>query len=216
MSNKPKRSREVNTEKVSGYDVCQTPKHALEPIYPLLNKDWLIWESACGPERILETALYEHGYDVIGTDLLIAEKYNFFTYGENFMWDVQITNVPFSLKYLWIQRSFEFHKPFALLVPYETTAAGTFQKIAAKYHNNPWPIEVLAPERRIAFKMPDMGWGKYIIKDGKEIWRDSSAQMPVIWLTWGLNAKIRYPMYIDTYVVPMRNVKYNDDNTEKI
>lgn len=217
MANKPKKAREINTKKVSGFDVAQTPAHAIEPLIPLIPKEWVIWESAAGPEQLLLNAFSLADYHNIGTDLLYDERHNYFTYVPDFHYDIEITNVPFSLKYKWIERAFERKHRFAFIVPYETTAAAVFQKLAAKYHNQPWAIEVLAPERRINFKMPEMGWGKYVYdeKRRKEVWRDTGAQMPTIFLTWGLNAKIHYQMYIDTYAVPMRNVKYDESNTER-
>lgn len=213
---KPKTNRAGITSKVSGYDVCQTPPHALEPLIPLLQGFSLIWESAAGPEGLLVKTLRSNGLDVAATDLSYSPAFNFFSY-QPLYWDVQVTNPPWSIKYQWIKRSFELGKPFALLVPYETTAAAVFQKLAKKYHNKPYPIEPLAPERRINFKMPDKGWGKleWDAKKGKEVMRGDSAQMPTIWLTWGLIAASYYEPYITTYAIPMRKVKYNDDNTEK-
>lgn len=201
-SNKPKNNYAGDTKKVSSYDVCQTPPHALEPLYPLIDKtfdDPIIWEPACGPERIIQDTLYHlTTFRVIGTDLLYGN--NFFEYQPK-TWDMQITNPPWSIKYKWIQRSFELGKPFALLVPYETTAAAIFQRLADEYNDNPWSIEILAPERRINFKMPNKGWN------------GSSAQMPTIWLTWGLNVEGYYgPPYIKTFEIPMRSVRYDSNN----
>jgi hypothetical protein len=197
---KPKKAREIDTKKVSGFDVCQTPSHALEPLLPLLKEDWIVWESAVGPERLLRKTLCTHGYNVIGTDLLYGEEFNYFHYDPTFNYDVEVTNVPFSLKYLWIQRAMQRGKPFAFLVPYETGAAGKMQLIAAKYNT---VFQILAPERRINYKMPGKGW-------------DSSAQMPTCWITWKLHADSIYrsTMYLETFAVPMRNVKYDEHNQE--
>ena len=222
-ANKPKKAREINTEKVSGYDVCQTPPHALEPLLPYLKKHWWIWESAAGPfdEMILATTLRSKGFSVTATDLQYSPTFNYFTYEPDFIYDIEITNMPFSLKYEWLARAFERKHRFALLAPYETTFAGKWQTLFKKYNGNPWFIEILSPERRIAFKMPDMGWGKMVWdeKKQKDVWRDSSAQMPTCWITWGLEVgetQRSYSDFLRTYYVPMRNVKYNDDNTEKI
>lgn len=216
-NNKPKINRAGNISEVSGYDVCQTPPHALEPILPLLSPEWIIWESAAGPEHLLSQALADNGFKVVPTDLAVNEDWNFFTFQPR-QWTVQITNPPWSIKYDWIARSFELGRPFALLVPYETTFAAKFRNVARLYHNRPWPIEGLTPERRINFKMPNTGWGvvEWDSSKGKLVKRGDSAQMPAMWLTWGLNAGDYYKSYMTTYEVPMRNVRYNDDNTEKV
>jgi len=214
--NKPKTNRVGSTKKISGYDICQTPPHAIEPLLPLLSPDWTIWESAHGPEFLLADALIAHGHNLVMTDLADGDYYNFFTY-QPLRWTVQITNPPWSIKYPWIKRSFELGRPFALLVPYETTFAAKFRNLAVRYHNKPWSIDVLIPERRINFKMPNTGWGVVEWNDEKQdfVKRGDSAQMPVAWVTWGLNAKGMYPSYMNTYAVPTRSVRYNDDNTTK-
>jgi hypothetical protein len=215
VANKPKTNYKGDVEKINKVDICQSPPHSIEPLLPLLDEDWTIWESAVGPEKILRKTLCRHGYNVIGTDLLYGTEFNYFTFNPEFHYDVELTNIPFSIKYKWIQRAFERGKRFAFICPYETTASATFQKLAATYHNRPYTIEVLVPERRINFKMPNVGWGKEVWSEEKGFYHSGgSAQMPVIWLTWGLNAKTHYPMYIDTYAVPMRNVKYDENNQE--
>jgi len=213
---KPKTNRIGDTKKVSGYDVCQTPPHALEPLLPLIPKDWLIWESAHGPEFLLADALISNGYNVTMSDLADGEHYNFFTFQPNH-WTMQVTNPPWSIKYEWIEHSFELDRPFALLVPYETTFAAKFRNIATRYHNRPWSVDVLIPERRINFKMPNTGWGIVEWSEEKQAYvkRGESAQMPVAWVTWGLNAYTVYPSYMDMYAVPMRSVRYDVDNKPK-
>lgn len=181
-------------------DICQTPPHALEPLYPYLNKDWIIWESACGPEELLAYALTDQGYEVIGTDLMYGPEYNRAIYTPTY-YDIEITNVPFSIKYKWLEWAFKAGKPFAFLVPYETTAAAAFHKLSVQYNGKPWKIEKLTPQRRINYKMPNKGW-------------DSSAQMPTCWLTWGLEIHITKNIdeVLFEYNVPMRSVKYDENN----
>ena len=210
--NKPKNNYKGDKTKVSGYDVCQTPPHAIEPIIEILKYfvhstpgDAIIWESASGPEELLVNALRNEHFEVLATDLLIG--YNFFEYSPRFIYPsqaiVQVTNPPWSIKYDWIEESFRKGFPFALLVPFETAAAGKFQTLARKYHNNPYSIDILDLQRRINFKMPNKGWS------------NSAAQMPTMWLMWGLPVDLEYEPIANFYSVPMRNVKYNDDNTEK-
>lgn len=216
-NNKPKSNRAGDTKKVSQMDICQTPPHAIEPLLPYLDKHWIVWESAAGPEHLLVDALENEGFFVIGTDLLYSESFNFFDYAPG-TYDIQITNMPFSIKYEWLQRSFELGKRFALLAPYETTFAEKFQRLFKKYNGKPWHIEVLSPERRINYKMPNMGWGvkEYDEKKGKMVKRGDSAQMPTAWITWGL--EVHQTKNIDdalfTFYVPMRKARYDENNKE--
>lgn len=216
-NNKPKINRKGDTTAVSGYDICQTPPHALEPLLPLLDTNWTIWEPMAGPERILARTLRKHGFTVVDTDLLDGDEYNFFTYQPEH-WTMLLTNTAFSIKYDMLEHAFSFGRPIAVIVPYETTFAAKFRNVARLYHNKPWPIEVLTPERRINYKMPNTGWGVEEWSDEKQkmVKRGDSAQMPTMWLTWGLNAGAYYNQYLHTYEIPMRNVRYNADNTEKL
>jgi len=217
MAGKPKSTQVKDKTKVSAMDVCQTPPHALEPLYPYIPKGTIIWESAAGPEQLIVNALHNNGYDnVIATDLSYGEQYNYFTYEPEY-YDLQLTNVPFSLKYDWIKLAFERGIPFAVIVPYETTFAKEFQVLFAEYNGKPHWIEVLSPERRINYKMPFMNWGIKVWDEVKQkfIKKGDSAQMPTMWLTWGLNVSATRNDYLRTFYVPMRNVKYNEDNTEK-
>jgi len=192
--NKPKENKKGSLERVSGFDICQTPPYALDCIRPYIYADVEIkhptgkhfghdiyrqarvWESAAGPELLLVHALRDEGFEVYATDLLYGEQYNFFTCDIPNV-DYHITNPPYSIKYEWLARAFEISIPFALLVPYETTFAAKFQRLFHQYHEQPWRIEVISPERRINFKMPDKGWS------------GAGAQMPTCWVTWGLHVQ---------------------------
>lgn len=219
-----------NNYKPGGQDIMQTPPHAAELLFPLISKDWIIWESASGPERLLAGAFNDAGYEVIMSDIIDDPRYDFLAgydprYDEELLklasdlgnWTIQVTNPPFSLKYAWLKRSFELERPFALLVPYETTFAAEFKVLAAQYHNEPWAIQKIVPMRRFSFKTPNYGWGKLVYDEKKDkmVMRGDSAQMPTAWITWGLAAEDEYPSIFDVYHAPTRLVKYNDDNTEK-
>jgi len=210
MPSKPKQSNPGDINKVSQMDICQTPPHAIEPLLKYIPNDWVIWESACGPDQLLVTAFNSHGYTVIASDLLHGTEFNRFTYkprGLNY--DIEITNMPFSIKYKWLKQSFEDGKPFALLAPYETTFAKEFQLLFRQYNGSPHVIEILSPERRINFKMPNKGWG---------VNGNSSAQFPTVWITQGLNVhkKVDMDNILFTYYVSMRSVKYNNETNEEL
>jgi len=221
--NKPKTNNKGDITKVSSMDVCQTPPHAIEPLLPYIPRGWVIWESAVGPEKLLQKAFEAHGYTVIGTDLMYGEEYNRFNYrpinldastGYEPLYDIEVTNMPFSIKYDWLSEAFYSSVPFALLAPYETTFAKEFQVLFQRHNGKPWNIEVLSPERRINYKMPNMGWGitEWSEKKQKMVKKGDSAQMPTCWITWGLNVSTKRTDYLRTFYVPMRSVRYDSDN----
>lgn len=163
---KPKTNRAGDQYVPQGFDACQTPPYAIDPLLPYLDEGWTIWEPACG-EGLLVEALYDSSFKtVVGTDLLTGR--NFFDY-EPDNWDCLVTNPPYSIKYDWLERCYSLGKPFALLLPVETLGAKTAQVF---FREN--GLEVIFLDQRINFKMPNIGW------DG------SAAQFPVAWFTWGL------------------------------
>lgn len=216
MANKPK-----NNYKPGNQDIMLTPPHALEPLYPLIPKDWIIWESAANEnidgtyDSLIAKSLRASGYRVWASGL---PDFDYFKWSPiNAVWQFQVTNPPFSLKYKWAARAFELGSPFALLVPYETPFAAEFQKLKRQYEHNPYKIQVLSPQRRINFKTPNFGWGKRVWSEVKQkfVTKGNSAQMPTIWLTWGLReAREVYGEPFETFYVPMRNVKYNEQDEE--
>jgi hypothetical protein len=82
---------------------------------------------------------------------------------------VLVTNPPYSIKYDWLARCYALGKPFALLMPVEMIAASTAQRLFKQYG-----IEILMPDKRINFKMPNAGWG-------------GTAQFPTCWYTFRLS-----------------------------
>jgi hypothetical protein len=215
--NKPKNNYAANPDKVIQMDVCQTPPHALEPLYEHLDrmKYKVIWESAAGPEQLLTNALDAKGYLTWSSDLLYGAAFNRFSYKPAY-YQIEITNVPFSIAHLWIKKAFEDGKPFAFLMPYEKTIRADIKALFRAYHKQPWAVEVLSPERRINFKMPNMGWGITVFdeKKGKMVKKGESAQMPTVWVTWGLEIwKTRDSLFY-TYDVPMRKARYDAHNKE--
>lgn len=207
--------------KPGNQDTFQTPPHALEPLLRYLDssmyldyadthehgghamiRQTIIWESAAGKEQLLAHSLIDEGFAVIATDIQYDPDLDFFTFSPNERWDIQITNPPFSLKYKWLERSFELGKPFALLVPSYTIVAGTFAELFQRYNENPWAVEVVSPTRRINFKTPHRGWA------------NSSAQMHTCWITWGLNIAASKRDALSIYYTELRDAKYDENNSE--
>ena len=162
---KPKTNRAGDQYTPKGYDACQTPPQAVDPLLPYLPKDKIIWESAAG-EGLLVVKFIHEEYNVVGTDILTGE--NFFEQ-EPTEWDIQVTNPPYSIKYPWLARAYEFGKPFALLLPVEVLGAKRAQKLFREYG-----VEVMLLDHRVNFKMPIKGWER------------SAAQFPVAWFCWQL------------------------------
>jgi hypothetical protein len=162
-----KTSREQNIYVPQGYDACQTPAHALDPLVPYLETDSVIWEPAQGEGNLVE-GLYDSGFSVIGSDILTDQ--NFFEWEPETPWDYLITNPPFSIKYKWLERCYELGKPFALLLPVETLGASTAIKLFKEHE-----LELILIDKRVNFKMPNKGWN------------GGGAQFPVAWFTWQLN-----------------------------
>lgn len=209
MANKPKTN---NNE--PGRDIMLTPPHALKPIIPLLKNYPTVWESAYHPKSLLAKTLESAGFNVIKTGLPDHDYFDHSKTPKNY--DVQVTNVPFSLKYKWIEHAFILDKPFALLVPYETTASGTFNNLLKEYYIYAGDLAVLNPTRRINFKTPQYGWGVKVWDEvkGKDIMRGNSAQMPTMWLTYKLQPEMAYIPQFTTYYAPIDNVRYDEDDNE--
>lgn len=163
---KPKQNKVGETNKSHTYDQCQTPHYALDPLIPYLPYG-VIWESAVGNGQIADKLQIE-GFEVVSTDIL--NGYDFFKYTPLCLWDCQVTNPPYSVKYQWLERSYQLGKPFALLLPLETLGAAAGQRLFAHYGT-----EIVLPDKRINFNMPNKGYS------------GNGAQFPTAWFTWRLD-----------------------------
>jgi hypothetical protein len=163
---KPKSNRQGDIYKPAKYDACQTPRYALDPLMPYIEKQWVVWECASG-EGLISDEFLRLGFNVIATDILCGR--NFFEYEPEY-WYCIITNPPYSIKYKWLERCYQLDRPFALLMPIETLGAAKAQKLF-KLHG----MELIVLNKRVNFKMPSKGW------------TGIGAQFPVGWFTWQLN-----------------------------
>lgn len=152
----------------AGYDQCWTPPQAAAPLLPYIPQGSRIWECAAGAGWLARW-LRDAGHTTIESDVTTGQ--NFFGYEPDEPWDLLVTNVPFSLKYKFLQRAYELGKPFALLVPYSTVFASTAKKIRDS-HGGKW--EELRMNKRINFYMPGSGYN------------NNGAQMSTMWLCHGL------------------------------
>jgi len=157
--------RSYAAESGADYDRCWTPWHGVAPLLTYLPPASRIWEPACGDGWIVRW-LEEAGHTVIATD--IATGHDFLTMAPPATsYDLILTNVPFSLKYRFIERAYALGKPWAFLVPYTTLASKTARAIRDA-NGGRW--ERLYLDKRINFYMPGSGF------------HNAGAQMATLWL----------------------------------
>ena len=151
----------LRRKQVGGSDNFETPAYAFDLLLPYLKKDWVIWEPAVGKGR-LERAMCSRGFTVTATaeDFLVKRAYFYF--------DVIITNPPYSLKNGFLEKCYEYKKPFALLLPLTALETKRRQFLYTQYG-----LEMIIPDGRIDFGTPS----------GKK----SSAWFATAWFTWGLD-----------------------------
>lgn len=145
-------------------DDFQTPALALEPLFPFLKKEWIIWECAQGTGNLVR-GLEANGFKTIGSDILTSQ--DFLTWmPEKF--DCIITNPPFSIKDEFLARAYSIGKPFAFLLPLTTFEGKKRQALFRKYG-----VQVIFFDKRINFETPS-GNG-------------SSSWFATAWFSHGLN-----------------------------
>jgi hypothetical protein len=167
MPRKPKTNYTTNAGDLNLKDLFQTPGYALDPLIPYLRRLGFphVWEPAAG-EGYLTRALRLAGFAVTAHDLQHGRDY----FAADPVGDVQVTNVPFGVKYQWIERAVANGHPFALLMPSDVLFAGSkFQPLMKRYD-----LQMLIPDKRINFKTPIQGWA------------GSAAQMHTSWVCRGL------------------------------
>lgn len=165
---KPKINRAGDPAESKGFDRCNTPPYALDPLLPYLVQFRVVWEPAAGTGNIMHT-IAPPIECVIATDIhgdYARPPRNFFAWCPD-RFDAIVTNPPYSIKFDWLARCYDLGKPFALLVPVETIGAQSAQRLMERHG-----AELLLLNRRVNFEMPNKGW------DG------SAAQFPVLWLCW--------------------------------
>jgi hypothetical protein len=147
------------------YDNCYTPPWALWAIVDVLPPNSVIWEPCCGADY-LGDALRYLGHTVISSD--IATGTDLFTAptppGVRYI----ITNPAYSIKRQVIMHLLSRGIPWALLVPYDTTASVMVRRAFGALIS----MERTYLEGRVNFEMP-------IAK-----FTGNGSQFPVMWLSW--------------------------------
>ena len=96
-------------------DMLYTPYESIYPILKYIPKTGSIWECTdCGKSKIAEV-LKNNGYTVHSSD--IVGGFDFLKDKPDFEFDMIITNPPYSLKDDFIEKCYEYEKPWGLLLP---------------------------------------------------------------------------------------------------
>lgn len=98
-------------------DEVYTPDYAVLPIIKYIPKGTIVWCPFDMPDSEFVIQLKKAGFAVISSH--IDEGNNFFYY-EPPIYDVIISNPPFSIKDDIIKRLYELNKPYAILLPVPT------------------------------------------------------------------------------------------------
>jgi hypothetical protein len=149
------------------YDNCYTPPYALAPLLPYIPKGARIWEPCAGDDYLAD-ALRFSGHEVISTDLARGADQDLFSMSTPPGVDMVITNPPYSIKPRVIAELLPRGLPWALLVPFETTASKAVRDLFPSLTS----IEQMYLDGRVSFQMPTQGWAG----DG--------AQFEVMWLSY--------------------------------
>lgn len=104
----------VNYMKNDKYDELYTPEYAISPLLKYLPKDKIIWECTDFGSSNITKVLKKNGFQVISTH---KKDFDFLKDTADFSFDIILTNPPYSLKNQFLQKCYEYKKPFCLLLP---------------------------------------------------------------------------------------------------
>jgi hypothetical protein len=175
-----------NLKNIPVRDRAQTPPYAILPLLPYIPKDWIVWESAASEYGFLGEAIRALNGNIVIESGLELDGTDFLRHPPKTTAQVQITNPPFSIKYEWIERSYDNRQAFALLMPFDTWAAAKAQSLFQRYG-----VSVIILNRRVHFHMPNLGWGEFDendepVRDENGRPKVSRSDYSVAWFTWGL------------------------------
>ena len=123
-------------------DCMYTPYYAVEPLIKYIPKNKIIWTPFDMEYSAFVQLLRANGNIVFSSH--IDNGLDFFTY-EPFMYDMIISNPPFSLKDKVLKRLYELGKPFAMLLPLNSLQG------VSRYEYLKNGIQILAFDQRIGF-----------------------------------------------------------------
>lgn len=128
-----------------------TPTYAVDIILPYIPKDKVIWCPFSREEHNFVWYLREKGYTVYNTHYNpeTKEGNDFLTYEPDFNFDVILDNPPFKNKTQFVKRAFEFGKPFALFLPFNSFSDNGIPKLFIENEAEP---QLLIPDKRTEFE----------------------------------------------------------------
>ena len=124
-------------------DEIYTPKYAIMPLLKYLPKNLVVWECTDFGDSNITNVLKENGFKVISTH---KDNFDFLSDNADFDFDIIITNPPYSLKDEFLQKCYEYGKPFCLLLPITSLEGIKRGELFRKYG-----IQLLIFDRRINY-----------------------------------------------------------------
>lgn len=124
-------------------DEIYTPKYAIMPLLKYLPKNLVVWECTDFGDSNITNVLKENGFKVISTH---KDNFDFLRDNAYFDFDIIITNPPYSLKDEFLQKCYEYGKPFCLLLPITSLEGIKRGELFRKYG-----IQLLIFDRRINY-----------------------------------------------------------------
>ncbi len=126
------------------FDEIWTPFEALEPVLPYIPNKAKIWDCAPGSGQLVK---------LLKKSKHITVKWSgdFLTGDSPKKWDLIVTNPPYSIKHLFLERAAELDKPWAMLLPVTTLGVRRCQRFLAD-------AEVIFLPKRIDFTQGGAPW----------------------------------------------------------
>lgn len=104
----------INYIQKDKFDEIYTPEYAIKPLLKYLPKNIVIWECTDFGGSNITKVLKNNGFKVVNTN---KAEIDFLQDNVDFHFDMIITNPPYSLKDKFIEKCYEYGKPFCLLLP---------------------------------------------------------------------------------------------------
>jgi hypothetical protein len=130
-----------------GGDEQYTPRYGVEVLLPYIQhlKDKIIWCPFDRPDSEFVKVLSENGFNVIHSHL--DDGQDFLTY-EPEVWDVLLSNPPYTNKRIYWERALDLKKPFALLLPLNILSDSVINVTMRERERE---FQLLIPSKRMRF-----------------------------------------------------------------
>lgn len=151
----------IDTMERPKFDNLYTPPEAIYPLLNYLPMTGTFWECTDFGTSNITKVLMASGRNVIGTDII--NGFDFLKEDQTKDFSVIITNPPYSLKDVFLQRCYDYHKPFALLLPLTALEGIKRNKMFNKYG-----VSIIVLDKRVDFTGKGSNW------------------FNASWFTWGL------------------------------